>query len=139
MKWVKKLVKDGIWSFTWNAAKSKNFIFGPIVQVRANGQYFESGILFISAGQSATEERVWGRRRQSEKNQLFICRTHLLLLGLYYHEFLIWIAHHFMFEIFEKPNFYHFQNQIGKMGYFKNFEHKMMVISKNWHLMRFRT
>ena len=37
------------------------------------GQYFESGILFISPGQSATEERVWARRRQSEKNQLWVC------------------------------------------------------------------
>ena len=29
-----------------------------------------------------------------------------------------------MFEFFEMPHFSHFQNQIGKMGHFKKFEHK---------------
>ena len=29
-----------------------------------------------------------------------------------------------MFENFEMPHFSHFQNQIGKMGHFKSFEHK---------------
>ena len=29
-----------------------------------------------------------------------------------------------MFENFEMPHFSHFQNQIGKMGHFKIFEHK---------------
>ena len=29
-----------------------------------------------------------------------------------------------MFEFFEIPHFSHLQNQIGKMGHFKKFEHK---------------
>ena len=34
------------------------------------------------------------------------------------------MPHFSMFEIFEMPHFSHFQNQIGKMGHFKYFEHK---------------
>ena len=34
------------------------------------------------------------------------------------------MPHFFMFEFFEMPHFPHFQNQIGKMGHFKKFEHK---------------
>jgi len=34
------------------------------------------------------------------------------------------MPHFFMFQNFEMPRFSHFQNQIGKMGHFKIFEHK---------------
>ena len=34
------------------------------------------------------------------------------------------MPHFSMFEIFEMPHFSLFQNQIGKMGHFKYFEHR---------------
>ena len=51
----------------------------PPLQIR---QYFESGILFI-ANLQIVEERVWGRRRQSEKNQLLISMNPLLIILQY--------------------------------------------------------